>query len=86
MNFATLNGINLHYRSDGEPHGTPFVLMHSLGTDLRLWDDLIPRLDPTLHLIRFDLRGGAAFYALRGGRLGALRDHGECDLPRPVYD
>ena len=57
MNFATLNGINLHYRSDGDPQGTPLVLLHSLGTDLRLWDDLIPRLDPALRLIRFDLRG-----------------------------
>ena len=57
MNFATLNGTNLHYRSDGNPQGTPLVLLHSLGTDLRLWDDLIPQLDPTLRLIRFDLRG-----------------------------
>jgi 3-oxoadipate enol-lactonase/4-carboxymuconolactone decarboxylase len=57
MNFATLNGTNLHYRSDGEPQGTPLVLIHSLGTDLQLWDDLIPRLDPALRLVRFDLRG-----------------------------
>ena len=57
MNFATLNGINLHYRSDGDPQGIPLVLIHSLGTDLRLWEDLIPRLDPTLRLVRFDLRG-----------------------------
>jgi 3-oxoadipate enol-lactonase / 4-carboxymuconolactone decarboxylase len=57
MNFATLNGTNLHYRSDGDPQGTPLVLIHSLGTDLRLWDDLIPRLAATLRLVRFDLRG-----------------------------
>jgi 3-oxoadipate enol-lactonase/4-carboxymuconolactone decarboxylase len=57
MNFATLNGTNLHYRSDGDSQGTPLVLIHSLGTDLRLWDDLIPRLDPALRLVRFDLRG-----------------------------
>ena len=57
MNFAALNGTNLHYRTDGDPQGTPLVLIHSLGTDLRLWDDLIPRLDPTLRLVRFDLQG-----------------------------
>ena len=57
MNFAALNRTNLHYRSDGDPQGTPLVLIHSLGTDLRLWDDLIARLDPALRLVRFDLRG-----------------------------
>ncbi len=57
MNFATLNGTNLHYRSDGDTQGTPLVLIHSLGTDLRLWDDLIPHLDPALRVVRLDLRG-----------------------------
>ena len=34
-----------------------------------------------------DRQGGrAAFHTLRGGRLGALRDHGQCHLSRPVHD
>jgi 3-oxoadipate enol-lactonase/4-carboxymuconolactone decarboxylase len=87
MNFATLNGINLHYRSDGDPQGTPLVLIHSLGTDLRLWDDLIPRLDPTLRLVRFDLRGhglsadpaGELTLVDFSADLAALLDHLEID-------
>ena len=87
MNFATLNGTNLHYRSDGDPQGTPLVLIHSLGTDLRLWDDLIPRLDPTLRLIRFDLRGhglsadpaGELTLVDLSADLAALLDHLEID-------
>jgi 3-oxoadipate enol-lactonase/4-carboxymuconolactone decarboxylase len=87
MNFATLNGINLHYRSDGDPQGTPLVLLHSLGTDLRLWDDLIPWLDSTLRLVRFDLRGhglsadpaGELTLADFSADLAALLDHFEID-------
>jgi 3-oxoadipate enol-lactonase / 4-carboxymuconolactone decarboxylase len=87
MNFATLNGTHLHYRSDGDPRGTPLVLIHSLGTDLRLWDDLIPRLDPTLRLIRFDLRGhglsadpaGELTLVDFSADLAALLDHLEID-------
>jgi 3-oxoadipate enol-lactonase/4-carboxymuconolactone decarboxylase len=87
MNFATLNGINLHYRSDGDPRGSPLVLIHSLGTDLRLWDDLIPRLDPTLRLVRFDLRGHGLSADAAGelavvdfsADLAALLDHLEID-------
>ena len=87
MNFATLNGINLHYRSEGDPQGTPLVLIHSLGTDLRLWDDLIPRLDPTLRLVRFDLRGHGLSADAAGeltlvdfsADLAALLDHLEID-------
>ena len=87
MNFATLNGINLHYQSDGDPQGTSLVLIHSLGTDLRLWDDLIPRLDPALRLIRFDLRGhglsadpeGDLNVADFSADLAALLDHLEVE-------
>ncbi|HNB53748.1 MAG TPA: 3-oxoadipate enol-lactonase [Anaerolineales bacterium] len=57
MKFVTLNGTTLHYQWDGDPHGTPLVLIHSLGTDLRIWDDLIPHLDPAPRVLRFDLRG-----------------------------
>jgi 3-oxoadipate enol-lactonase/4-carboxymuconolactone decarboxylase len=87
MNFATLNGTNLHYRSDGDPQGTALVLIHSLGTDLRLWDDLIPRLDPSLRLVRFDLRGHGLSADPAGeltlldfsADLAALLDHLEID-------
>ena len=87
MNFATLNGTTLHYRSDGDLQATPLVLLHSLGTDLRLWDDLVPRLDRNLHLIRFDLRGHGLSADPAGeltvedfsGDIAALLDHLEVE-------
>lgn len=44
-------------RSDGPTDGRPVVLANSLGTDMRVWDALIPHLPDGLRLIRFDKRG-----------------------------
>lgn len=47
----------LHVRVDG-PEGAPAVVFaNSLGTDLRLWDAVLPLLPPGLRYIRFDKRG-----------------------------
>ena len=57
MKVAELNGISLHYREDGAPEGLPVVFANSLGTDLRLWDDILPLLPSSLRIIRYDKRG-----------------------------
>lgn len=57
MHIADLQDIKLHYREDGDPAGAPVVFANSLGTDLRLWDQVIPLLPQTLRLIRYDKRG-----------------------------
>ncbi|WP_212523303.1 3-oxoadipate enol-lactonase [Actibacterium sp. MT2.3-13A] len=57
MRVARLNDVALHWREDGDPAGRPVVFANSLGTDLRLWDKVIPRLPQGLRLIRFDKRG-----------------------------
>ncbi|MCX8955287.1 alpha/beta fold hydrolase, partial [Ruegeria sp. NA] len=57
MQIAALDNIHLHWREDGDPDGTPVVFANSLGTDLRLWDKVVPLLPKGLRLIRFDLRG-----------------------------
>lgn len=57
MHIAELDGIRLHYRVDGPDDGAPVVFANSLGTDLRLWDDVIPHLPEGLRLIRYDKRG-----------------------------
>lgn len=47
----------LHYRLDG-PVGAPVVLMaNSLGTDLRLWDAVLPLLPQGLRYLRYDKQG-----------------------------
>ncbi len=46
----------MHYRVDGPAGGVPVVFANSLGTDLRLWDAVLPLL-PGIRAIRFDKRG-----------------------------
>lgn len=57
MLMADLGDIRLHYRIDGPEDGAPVVFINSLGTDLRLWDAVIPLLAPGLRVLRFDNRG-----------------------------
>lgn len=57
MLTATVNDVDLHYRLDGPEGGPVLVFGNSLGTDLRVWDDLLPHLDPALRVLRHDKRG-----------------------------
>lgn len=57
MRIADLGHIHLHYRDDGPKDGLPVVFSNSLGTDLRLWEPLLPQLMPGLRIIRYDRRG-----------------------------
>jgi 3-oxoadipate enol-lactonase len=57
MKIARLGDVALHWREDGDPAGAPVVFANSLGTDLRLWDDVVPLLPPGLRIIRYDKRG-----------------------------
>ena len=57
MKIAKLDHIDLHYRVDGNPNGRPVVFANSLGTDLRLWDAVLPLLPQGNCYIRYDKRG-----------------------------
>ncbi|SHL88490.1 3-oxoadipate enol-lactonase [Roseovarius litoreus] len=57
MKLADLGDLRLHYREDGDPAGAPVVFANALGTDLRLWDAVVPRLPKGLRIIRYDMRG-----------------------------
>ncbi len=50
------NGVGIHWRVDGDPTGAPVLFLNSLGTDLRLWDDLVPMFNHR-RIIRMDTRG-----------------------------
>lgn len=52
-----LNSISIHYREDGDPDGAPLVFANSLGTNLALWDPILPHLPKGLRIIRYDMRG-----------------------------
>lgn len=47
----------MHYRIDGSETGPTVIFANSLGTDLRLWDAVLPLLPAGLRLIRYDKRG-----------------------------
>ncbi|MEE9426811.1 MAG: 3-oxoadipate enol-lactonase [Paracoccaceae bacterium] len=57
MHMATLKNLQLHWQQNGDPNGQPVVFANSLGTDLRIWDSVIPLMPKGLRLIRFDKRG-----------------------------
>lgn len=57
MKVVDLGDVLIHYREDGAHDGAPIVLANSLGTDLRLWDDVVPLLPEGLRIIRYDKRG-----------------------------
>ncbi|MFN4129362.1 MAG: 3-oxoadipate enol-lactonase [Paracoccaceae bacterium] len=57
MQALTLPFGTLHVSVDG-PNASPSVVFaNSLGTDLRLWDKVLPLLPPGLRYVRFDKRG-----------------------------
>ena len=47
--------VQLNYQVEGE--GAPIVFSNSLGTDLHLWDPILPLLPKGLKIIRYDKRG-----------------------------
>lgn len=55
--FATCGGVTLHYTVGGLPGGTPLVFLNSLGTDLRIWEAVIPHFANRYRLILYDKRG-----------------------------
>lgn len=57
MRIADLDGLKVHYTDEGDPNGAPIVFANSLGTDLRLWDKIVPLLPSGLRIIRYDKRG-----------------------------
>ena len=52
-----VNECDFHMADQGPRDGAAVVFANSLGTDLRLWDALIPHLPGGLRLIRYDMRG-----------------------------
>lgn len=59
MTLVYLNDLRLNAEISGPETGPPLVLIHGLGLDLRLWDQLLPLL-PGQRILRLDLRGHGA--------------------------
>lgn len=57
MSFASVGGVTLHYTLTGSLDGLPLILINSLGTDLRLWVDVLPLLATRHRVLSYDKRG-----------------------------
>lgn len=84
MQFAKLNGVVLHYQTIDAPADKPtIVFANSLGTDFRIWRDVIVRLAGDFTIVTYDKRGhglsdiGDAPYSIDDhvSDLAALLDH-----------
>jgi len=84
MQFARLNDVTLHYQVIGSPQSRPtIVFVNSLGTDFRIWRDVVVRLVGEFALVTYDKRGhglsevGKTPYSMHllAADLAALLDH-----------
>ena len=58
MQFAHLNDVTLHYQMICAPAGRPLlVFVNSLGTDFRIWRDVVVQLAGDFSILTYDLRG-----------------------------
>jgi 3-oxoadipate enol-lactonase len=57
MAFDRLGDIVVHHADSGLAEAPLLVLVNSLGTDLRVWDALLPKLGGRFRYLRYDKRG-----------------------------
>jgi 3-oxoadipate enol-lactonase / 4-carboxymuconolactone decarboxylase len=60
MPFTTRDGTRLYWRLEGSSERPPLVLLNAIGTDIALWEGLMPLLLPHFQILRFDARGSGA--------------------------
>jgi 3-oxoadipate enol-lactonase len=74
MQALRMNDATLHLQVSGPEDGAPVLFANSLGTDLRLWDAVLPLLPHGLRLIRYDKRGHGLSSAGGGETIDAQAD------------
>jgi 3-oxoadipate enol-lactonase len=57
MAFVRINGVLLHYRLRGREGAPVVALANSLGTDARIWDEVIDILSDGYRVLSYDKRG-----------------------------
>jgi 3-oxoadipate enol-lactonase len=56
--FLTIGGITLHHRHiKASGNARPIIFINSLGTDFRIWDEIVSALDGEMPLLVYDKRG-----------------------------
>lgn len=57
MPYADLDGVRIHYRLEGRDDGPVLAFSHSLGANLKMWDQLVPAFSEKYRVLRYDMRG-----------------------------
>ena len=73
MNWIEVNGTSLRYELSGSGK-TTLVLVHEMGGTLDSWDQVLPALNNTRQVLRYDTRGAGLSEKIQ--RQGHLRRHG----------
>lgn len=60
MPFTAVRGARLYWKLEGRGDAEPLVLLNSIGTDMDLWDGLMPDLRDRFLVLRIDTRGHGA--------------------------
>lgn len=82
MQAVTVNGRNFHVDLSGPPDAPAVVFANSLGTDLRVWDPVLPLLPAGLRVLRYDKRG----HGLSDGVPGPWRIEDLADDLAGIFD
>ncbi|TGQ52999.1 3-oxoadipate enol-lactonase [Mesorhizobium sp. M1C.F.Ca.ET.193.01.1.1] len=74
MPFVSIGGVTLHHRAI-EATGTsrPIIFINSLGTDFRIWDDIVAQLAGEMPMLVYDKRGHGLSDI--GGGVRSIDDH-----------
>ncbi|MEE1613271.1 3-oxoadipate enol-lactonase [Microvirga sp. CF3016] len=57
MAFARINGIVLHHQVLGQADGPGLVFINSLGSDFRIWQEIVPAFTGRFRVVLYDKRG-----------------------------
>lgn len=86
--FVEIDGLNLHYRDQGERHLPVIIMLHGVVSSLHTWDDWLLDFSEHYRVIRFDLPGFGLTGPSKDGvysvermlnLLGSLMDHLQVD-------
>ncbi|MFT4056809.1 MAG: alpha/beta fold hydrolase [Novosphingobium sp.] len=66
MPFTQVPGASLYWKRDGRENAPALVLLNSIGTDMDLWDAVLPSLRERFAVLRIDARGHGASSAEPG--------------------
>lgn len=76
MNLLNCDGHKIHFQHLDHQKEITFLLINSLGTDFRLWDAVVPELEPHGNILLFDKRGHGLsdFVVARNGLVDYAED------------